>query len=63
MMTFALGCIECPWKELFSVMSTIEGKQMLPLAMGFRNIEKVFKKFNVLCSPQRAKFIENRDFS
>src|SRR6218665_1736878 len=57
-----LGCIECPWEKFFSSQSTNKGNRKLPLYMGFKNIEKFFRNFNVSCSHQRVEVIENRDF-
>src|SRR6218665_697734 len=57
-----LGCIECPWKKIFSSQSTNKGNRKLPFYMGFKNIEKFFRNFNVSCSYQRVEVTENRDF-
>jgi len=59
---FTLGCIECPWEKIFSSQSTNKGNRKLPFDMGFKNIEKFFRNFNVSCSHQRAEVTENRDF-
>ena len=53
-----LGCIEF----FFPSASTNKGNRKLPFDMGFKNIEKFFKNFNVSCSHQRAKVTENWDF-
>src|SRR6218665_2190047 len=60
--TCSLGCIECPWEKFFSSQSTNKGNRKLPFYMGFKNIEKFFRNFNVSCSHQRVEVTENRDF-
>src|SRR6218665_2403783 len=62
-LTCIVGCIECPWETYFSSVSNNKGNRKLPFDMGFKNIEKFFRNFNVSCSHQRAKVTENRDFS
>lgn len=37
--------------NIFSSVLPIKGNQEFPFDMGFKNIEKLFKNCNVLCSP------------